>query len=213
MSALLGPLKVTDTGEEAINIMNVYHVKHLPIVKDNELHGLISEDEILSHDMDQPIGSYKLSLVNPVCQEGDHLFEVMQKMALNKLTTIPVLNSSNQYMGLVSIEDVFNFFGDSYAFKEPGSIIILETDRNKYSLSEIARICESEGVLIFSSFVTSNLDSTILYVTLKLNTFDVSRLLNAFQRYDYIVSGAFSEDEYIDTLRERYQSLMNFLSI
>ena len=137
----------------------------------------------------------------------------MQKMALNKLTTIPVIDSTNRYLGLVTIEDVFNFFGDSYAFKEPGSIIILETDRSKYSLSEIARICESEGILIFSSFVTSNLDSTSLYVTLKLNTFDVTRLVNAFQRYDYTVSGAFAEDEYIDTLRERYQSLMNFLSI
>ncbi|MBK7219766.1 MAG: CBS domain-containing protein [Saprospiraceae bacterium] len=213
MSDLLGPLKTSDTGEEAINIMHVYHVKHLPIVDNHELEGLISEDDILNHDLDKAIGTYKLSLVNPFCHEGDHLFEVMQKMALNKLTTIPVIDSTNRYLGLVTIEDVFNFFGDSYAFKEPGSIIILETDRSKYSLSEIARICESEGILIFSSFVTSNLDSTSLYVTLKLNTFDVTRLVNAFQRYDYTVSGAFAEDEYIDTLRERYQSLMNFLSI
>ena len=213
MSDLLGPLKTSDTGEEAINIMHVYHVKHLPIVDNHELEGLISEDDILNHDLDKAIGTYKLSLVNPFCQEGDHLFEVMQKMALNKLTTIPVIDATNRYLGLVTIEDVFNFFGDSYAFKEPGSIIILETDRSKYSLSEIARICESEGILIFSSFVTSNLDSTSLYVTLKLNTFDVTRLVNAFQRYDYTVSGAFAEDEYIDTLRERYQSLMNFLSI
>ncbi|HRD07593.1 MAG: CBS domain-containing protein [Saprospiraceae bacterium] len=213
ISSLLGPLKNTDTGEEAINIMNVYHVKHLPIVVGTELLGLISEDDILNHDLDETLGTYKLSLVNPYCQENDHLFEVMQKMALNRLTTIPVVDGSNQYLGLISIEDVFNFFGESYAFKEPGSIIILETDRSKYSLSEIARICESEGILIFSSFVTANLDSTILYVTLKLNTFEVSRLVNAFQRYDYTVSGAFSEDEYIDTLRERYHSLMNFLSI
>lgn len=79
MSDLLGPLKTSDTGEEAINIMHVYHVKHLPIVDNHELEGLISEDDILNHDLDKAIGTYKLSLVNPFCHEGDHLFEVMQK--------------------------------------------------------------------------------------------------------------------------------------
>ncbi|MBK7010697.1 MAG: CBS domain-containing protein [Saprospiraceae bacterium] len=136
---MLGPLKTSDTGEEAISIMNVYHVKHLPIVNHTELLGLISEDDILSHDLDAPIGSYRLSLVNPYCHENEHLFEVMQKMALNKLTVIPVVDQDNTFKGLVSIEDVVNFFGDSFAFKEPGSIIILETDRKNYSLSEIAQ--------------------------------------------------------------------------
>ena len=59
--------------------MNVYHVKHLPIVVGTELLGLISEDDILNHDLDETLGTYKLSLVNPYCQENDHLFEVMQK--------------------------------------------------------------------------------------------------------------------------------------
>lgn len=213
ISNLLAPLSSTDTGDESIQMMNVYHVKHMPIVNKDVLVGLISEDDILSQDMDLQIGSYKLSLVNPYCFEHDHLFEVMQKMALNKLTVIPVIDREGKYLGLITLEDVVNVFGESYAFKEPGSIIILETKRKNYSLSEIARIAESEGILIFSSFVTSNLDSTVLYVTLKLNTFDVAQLINAFQRYDYTINGAFSVEEYIDTLKERYNSLMHFLSI
>jgi hypothetical protein len=77
----------------------------------------------------------------------------------------------------------------------------------------VSRIAESEGVLIFFSFVNANQDNSILYVTLKLNTFDITRVVNAFQRYEYTINAAFSEEEYIDALKERYDSLMKYLSI
>jgi CBS domain-containing protein len=137
----------------------------------------------------------------------------MQKMALNKLTVIPVVDRDMKYMGLITMEDVLNVFGDSYSFKESGSIIILQTTITNYSLGEIAMIAESEGYTILTSFLTTNLDSTEIFVTIKVNSHDISKLIRAFQRRDYIISGAFSEEEYVDSLKERYDSLMNYLSI
>lgn len=213
ISGIVGPLHTRDTGEEAINIMNVYHVKHLPIVDNHDLIGIISEDEILNNNLEEKLENYKLPLYKPYTMETDHLFETMQKMALNKLTTIPVLNREMQYLGLITMEDVLNVFGESYSFKEAGSIIILQTTRTNYSLSVMAMIAESEGYSILSSFLTSNLDSTEIFVTLKVNSYEISRLIRAFQRHDYVVSGAFSAEEYVDSLKERYDSLMNYLSI
>lgn len=213
LSNIVGPLNPKDTGEEAINIMNVYHVKHLPIVQGDEYIGLISEDDILNHDLDEKINTYRLSIFMPYGAENDHPFDIMQKMALNKLTVIPVLDKEMKYKGLITMEDVLSFFGESYSFKEPGSIVIIETDRKKYSLGEIAMIAESEGYSILSSFITKDLDSTIIYVTIKVNDKDINRLVSAYQRHSYIISGAYSEQEYIDSLKERYDSLMNYLSL
>ncbi len=213
LSNIIAPLHKEDTGEQALSTMNIYHVKHLPIVDKKTLVSLVSEDDILNNDLDQPIKTYHLPMVSTICYESEHLFEVMQKMALNKLTVIPVIDKTNNFLGIITIEDLLHYFGSSYSFSEPGSIIILETDRQNYSLSEIARIAESEGILVISSFITANTDSTILYVTIKVNDFDISRLVNAFQRYDYTIFGSFTEEEYIDVLQERYDSLMNYLSI
>jgi CBS domain-containing protein len=213
ISAIVGPLSIHDTGEEAINIMNVYHVKHLPIVNNNELIGLISEDEILNNNLEEKLETNRLPLFKPYSLEGDHIFETMQKMALNKLTVIPVVDRDMKYVGLITMEDVLNVFGDSYSFKESGSIIILQTTITNYSLGEIAMIAESEGYSILTSFLTTNLDSTEIFVTIKVNSHDISKLIRAFQRRDYIISGAFSEEEYVDSLKERYDSLMNYLSI
>ena len=81
ISHLVMPLMTSDTGEEALTLMGINHVKHLPIVNESQLLGLISEEDILTHDVDEPIGSYQLSLVRPYAYEEEHLFEVMSKMA------------------------------------------------------------------------------------------------------------------------------------
>ena len=50
------PLRTSDTGEEALGMMNDFYVRHLPIVNDKQLLGLISEEDILNHDVEEPVG-------------------------------------------------------------------------------------------------------------------------------------------------------------
>ena len=213
ISSLIMPLVTSDTGEEAITLMSINHVKHLPIVNNSQLLGIISEADILSHNMDEAIGSYQLSLVRPYAYESDHLFEVMSKMASNHLTVIPVVDKEENYMRLITQEDLLQFYASSFSFTEPGSIIVLETNKREYSLAEISRIIEGEDAAILSSFLTSDEESTSVMVTVKINRQDSGRIIAALERYDYEVKGTFSELEYIDELKERYDALMSYLNV
>jgi len=80
------PIRTSDTGDEALAIMNEFGVRHLPIVNNKELLGVISEDDILNYDVDEPLGSYRLSLFRPYVKERDHLFEVMKVLATQRLS-------------------------------------------------------------------------------------------------------------------------------
>lgn len=213
ISHLVMPLMTSDTGEEALTLMGINHVKHLPIVNESQLLGLISEEDILTHDVDEPIGSYQLSLVRPYAYEEEHLFEVMSKMAHNNLSVIPVVDAQENYKGLITQEDLLQYYASSFSFKEPGSIIILETNKRQYSLAEISRIIESEDASILSSFLTSEDESTNVTVTIKVNRQDISRIISALERYDYHVKGKFSEQEYFDELKDRYDALMTYLNV
>jgi len=51
LSQTIVPLRTSDTGEDALSVMSDFYVKHLPIVNNTELLGLISEDDILDHDV------------------------------------------------------------------------------------------------------------------------------------------------------------------
>ncbi len=213
ISDIVTPIKTSETGASVINHMAVYHVRHLPIVNNEQFLGLISEEEIYDNNIDEAIGSYRLSMVRPFCREDEHIFEIMQKMALYNLTLIPVLDEKDNYKGAIVQEDLLGYYADSFSFREPGSIMVIETTRRDYSLSEIARIAESEGASILSSFITVNPDSNNLMVTLKVNIMELSRLGQAFERFNYSVSGKFTKEDFEDSLKSRYDSLMRYLDV
>ncbi len=209
----LSPLRTSDTGEESITMMSIFHVKHLPIVNETQFLGLISEDDILNHDMDEPIGSYRLGLARPFCYESEHIFEVMSKMANGNLTVIPVVDADDNYTGLIKMEDLVLYYAKSFSFSEPGSILVISTTKPNYSLAEISRIVESESASILSTFLTSTDESTEVQVTLKINKRDINSIIAAFQRFDYEITASFSEYEYIDDMKDRYDALMSYLNV
>ncbi|MEQ8706785.1 MAG: CBS domain-containing protein [Phaeodactylibacter sp.] len=207
------PLRTSETGETALGLMNEFYVRHLPIVNDKQLLGLISEEDILEHDVREPVGSYQLSLLRPYVHHNDHLYEILRLISEYRLTLIPVVDEDENYIGLVTMEDVLQYFSRTAPFSEPGSIIVLEISRRDYQLSQIAQIVESENAAILSSFITTNLDSTRVDVTLKINRQNIQNILATFERYEYDIKASFNEIEYLDTLRDRYDSLMAYLNV
>jgi CBS domain-containing protein len=213
ISDTIVPLRTSDTGEDALSLMNDFYVRHLPIVNQDQLLGLLSEDDILDNDAQAAVGSYRLSLQRPYVRANDHLYDVMRLIAEHHLTVIPVVDEKNHYLGLIAAEDLIRHFAELGAFREPGGIVVLEMTRQDYSLAQIARIAESEGVIILSSFVQTFPDSPRIQVTIKVNRQNISGLLATFERFDFEVKASFNEVEFFDTLRERYDSLMSYLNV
>lgn len=208
------PLRTSDTGDEALEMMSEFYVRHLPIVNDKQLLGLISEDDILNFDVNEPVGSYSLSLIRPYVKANDHIYELMRLLADYQLTLIPVVDDEGNYVGVVTQEDVLIFFAKSGSFTEPGSIVVLDVLRRNYSLAEMARIVESENAQIISAFITThNSDSSRIDVTIKVNRQNVQNILATFERFDYDIKASFNELEYLDSLRDRYDALMNYLNV
>lgn len=207
------PLRTSDTGKEALSIMGDFYVKHLPIVNNKEMLGLISEDDILQNDVEEAVGSYSLSLTRPYVSEHDHLYDVLKILSEYQLTVIPVIDKEKNYLGLITQGDLLRFFAQIGSFTEPGSIIVLEMSKQDYSLAEISRIVEGENAAILSSFITSTLDSNKIDVTVKINRQELQRILATFERFDYTVKASFQEIEYFDGLKERFDSLMSYLNV
>lgn len=207
------PLRTSDSGKEALGIMNDFYVKHLPIVNNEQLLGLISEDEILEYDVTEAVGSYQLTMRRPYVRVDSHIYEVLRILSEYQLTVIPVVDEQDNYKGLISQEDLLRFFANIGSFTEPGGIIVLEMSRRDYSMAQMAQIVESEDAAILSSFITSSLNSTRIDVTLKINRTDLQRILASFSRYDYQIKASFQEAEYFDALKDRFDSLMSYLNV
>jgi acetoin utilization protein AcuB len=204
------PVKTSNTGEEALAMMSEYFVRHLPIVNEDQLLGIVSEDDILDHDIMEPIGSYHIPLIKTFAREKDHVFEVLQLLANYDLSAVPVVDERQIYQGSITQQAIIKYFSESFSFSDPGSILVLDMPERDYYLSEIARIVENENAKILSAFVTRDKDEEPLYLTLKINVQEISAVVAALRRYDYNVNSFFTEMAFIDTLKERYDALMAF---
>ena len=213
ISDIILPLRTSDTGEEALGMMNDFYVRHLPIVNNKQLLGVISEEDILDHDVQEAVGSYSLSMNRPYVNIRDHLYEVLRMLAEYHLTVIPVIDDQNDYVGLITLEDLLQFFARTGSFAEPGCILVLEIGKRDYSLSEIARIVESENAAILSSFITSTMSSAVFDVTIKINRQNVQSIIATFERFNYSIKASFNEAEYMDSLKDRFDALMAYLNV
>lgn len=214
ISIELAPLKTSNTGTESLAQMNDVHVQHLPIVNHQQLLGVISEEDILGFNLDEVVGSYQLSLRKAFVEETDHLFEVMRVMGAEELTLLPVVDANNNYVGSIRMHDVLNSFSKMASFVEPGGVIVLEMQRHEYSMAEIARIVEGESAKILSFFVGTHPGSQLVDVMLKLDrSHELSGILSTFNRFGYNIKASFVSDEYLDSLQDNFNSLMNYLNM
>ena len=112
------------------------------------------------------------------------------------------------------MNDLIHYFADLFAISHPGGIIVLELNVNDYSLTEIAQLVESNEAKILSLYIKSHTDSMKLELTLKINTSEITSILQTFERYNYNIKASYMEDESLDAMYEsRYESFMKYLSI
>lgn len=207
-------VKTSTTAAEALSIMEEYKIAHLPIVNNEEFLGLISENDLLNlDDYSQAIGSVKISLTNVFVSFKDHIFDVLKILNEYNLSLLPVIAKNNKYAGAIISKDLIAEIAELLSVNNPGGIIILELNLNDYSMSQIASIIESNDALIIASFVQSNPSTTKMEIVLKVNKSDISGIIQTFNRYEYVVKASFGEKEMDDFLRDRYDSLMNYLNI
>lgn len=196
-----------------MTMMSVYHVSDLPVVENDKLLGILSEDNVTTTDPEKKVGSFQFHPSYVYVTLDDHIFEILAKFSENKLSIIPVLNNEEKYVGLITQESILKYYANTYSFKEPGSIIVIKSTKNDYSLSEITRVIEMEGAIILASFLTTAADSNSLLITLKINQNEISKILAALERYDYDIHATFSEDKYESDLKDRYDMLMTYLNV
>lgn len=197
-----------------MHLMNEYRVFHLPLVQKDNYIALVSEDDLLDWDTpEEPLSLAEFLTFRPAVRENMHPFEAIKIAREFNLSVLPVVNMQNHYMGVVTTEGLFGFMIDNNALKEAGAIIVLEMDQKNYSMSEIARICESNDVSILCSVIQTVDESGLQWVTLKTNKTDVQSLVATFERYNYNLVEVFSSETHKEDLQQNFDMLMHYINI
>ena len=154
-----------------------------------------------------------ISLPKPFVYADRHVYDVMKLIADLKITTVPILNRQNQYIGCTDLLYLMSQITAVGSIKETGGILVLKMGMHDYSLTEISRIVEENNAKILSSYVSSKPDSIEIEVTLKINSTELDRIIRTFERYDYLISETYVKGNHVEGLKKRYDELMNYLNM
>jgi len=96
---------------------------------------------------------------------------------------------------------------------DPGAVIVLEMEKISFSFSEVSKLVETNDAQITQLNTYFDAQTSIFYITLKINKLEISDIIATFQRYEYKIKYYFGEELYENELRTNYDHLMNYLSI
>lgn len=211
---IIPPVHTSDSIQKVIDRMYEFRIKHLPIVNEDQFLGLIGENDLIKEtNVALPIGTLALSLVNPFVLEDQHIYDVVRMFYEQQLTVVPVLDLKNNYLGLISINSIVDYFAKITSVSQPGGIIVLEIYNNSNSLAHMAQIVESDNAQVLSSYVQTFPDSSKMEVTLKINKQDISAIVATFLRYEYEIKATFNHNYQTDNTKDRFNSFMNYLNL
>lgn len=208
-------VKTDDKIAKVIVLIENTGVSHLPVVREGEFLGLISEEEISQNNNQEAVVSdYVLERGDVVIQEDRHVYDLLKIFADTNCSLVPVLNASGQYSGAVLVSDFMNRIGDLCCIETPGTIIVFELNIIDYSLAEIAQIVEYNDSKILSLYSRKDKDSKRLLLTLKIQSENIVSVIDTFNRYNYTIKEIyFDKADDTDVYEKRYDNLMKYLNI
>jgi CBS domain-containing protein len=201
-----------DKVHHALQLMNDYHVAHLPVVENDSYLGIISEEQLLQSDDDDTLDELHITDGTTSVQANDHFLKAIQTAVINKLSVVPVVEEKH-LLGIVTYNDLLRNASNFMSLNEPGALIVLEMDSKNYSFNEINRIVESNDAQITQLNTFTDPETGMSQITIRVSKLEVSDIIGTFQRYEYNVKYYFGEELFENELRTNYDNLMNYLKI
>ncbi|HWB94223.1 MAG TPA: CBS domain-containing protein [Puia sp.] len=214
ISAAIPSLHLSDPVSQALDLMADFHVTHLPVVVEDKLAGLVSEDDLLNVENDDVLLAQLQASFSRIAAHADAFFyEAVQLVNENGLTLIPVISRESEYAGAIIATDLLKYLGRVSGVNDLGGIIVLEMEKVSFSFTEISKLVETNDAQIIQLNTYTDAVSGNFYITLRINKAEISDIVSTFQRYEYQVKYYFGEELYENELRNNYDHLMNYLNI
>lgn len=215
INEMIPPLKSTDPVEKASRWMDEFRVNQLPVVKNRQYIGMVTEENIQDNNgQETTLEKINIGFEKVHVMHYQHFYTVMETAIRNKVQVVPVLDEQQEFLGVITVNDTIAAFGQMSALHGQGGILVLSMNERDYSLSEISRHVEENNAKILSAYVSPDeIDGYKIKVTLKINTTDLNRIIATFERFDYRIVAQFHDAAELKDDQDRLDLLIKYLNI
>lgn len=185
---------------------------HFPVTEDGIYIGCLSKEAVEFLDANALVKDSRFHFERFFVRSSMIWLDVLEVFAKNEANLLPVLDEKNNYLGYYELEDVIRFLHETPFLKEEGGIIIVEKEVDKFSMSQVAQIVESNNAKILGLFI-SNVANGKVEITIKISQSGFNEIIQTFRRYEYEIISEHQDDSYLNSLKERSDYLEKYLNI
>lgn len=209
-------LKPTDSVGTALDWMDEFGVKQLVVTDSGVYQGIVSEDILFDiTDISEQLSKVIIQHKDIFATVDQHPYELLRLVNQFGLLIIPVLHEDRSFAGSILVNDLVEHFVNELGVQEKGAVIVLKIAERSYSLSEISRLIESNGVKILSSYYSSGEvynPTNEARLTLKLNRTHITPIIATLERFGYEIEEAHANDPIESLDQERLDMLLRYLA-
>ena len=206
-------IEIHDLVSNAIEVMEQFDLRHLPILDGKQFVGLISSDDLLEADPAEELFSLERYFLKASVKTGDHVSLALRVRSKFSIDFVPVINETNEWEGSISSDKMLDEISRMMGASDNSSLLVLEINRIDYALGEINRLVESNDAMIMQVNTLQDPLSDIMQVVLRINKEDISDIVATFQRHEYTVIYIYGEESYSNELQSNLSHLLNYLNI
>lgn len=206
-------LKLSDTVEYGLSLMDDFKLKHLPVLEGDVYRCLASEKDLLAmSDPAEGIGCPVLFA--PAVRENGHLHEALALLTRYGLSLLPVVTPDGVYTGVITREKLLDALAELCNADAAGSVIVLEVMPQDYVLSDIARLVEANNAHVMNLLSHTDPATGRLLLTIKIDLEDASPVIRSFERFNYTILYHFMEQGMVDDLlQQKMNELLYYMNM
>ncbi|HDR7513495.1 cyclic di-AMP binding protein CbpA [Bacillus mobilis] len=186
--------KISDSGEEALHIMNETGFRAIPVLAEDEkkFMGIIYKVDLLEKKCE--IGLEKLSTEHMLEDSSACIFEkdsfFRAFYVIRRLPFLAVLNDYNEFVGILTHSNIFDVIEDSFGMRTGGYILTIATQDCKGTIKELGTLLKAFN--IGGLFTLDNGDQYIRRVIVniadELNEKRLKQLIEKIEKKGFRVS-------------------------
>lgn len=182
---------------EAIDLLKREHISRIPVVdKGGKLVGIVSEDDLLRvspspattlsiYEIPYLLSKVKVGEVMTkrviTVREDTPIEQAARLMVDNKIGGLPVVNSENAVVGIITETDIFKIFLEMLGARKTGVRITMYAKDVRGELARIAKAVADAGGNIVASVELPGTDSTNVEILMKVTGASQEKLVAAIQ--------------------------------
>lgn len=206
------PFEISTRVIDAQASFNQLTYSHIPVVEQGEFVGNLSETDVHCFESDKKLSDHRYALEPFHVKVETNWIDILKAFAIHNSNIMPVLDTSNKYLGYFELSDIMSLFNDTPFLSEAGGIIVVEKGVTDYSFSEMCQIIESNDAKILGIFI-SKIENDMMQATIKIGHIGLNAIVQTFRRYSYKIVSNHGEDSFLEDLKKRSEYLDRYLNM